>query len=110
MNITRIDRVRQTAGSEAAVDPQCSPQLQLSRTTVETAYMPLARWLYHFGVRRAGLCNGCGAGGCKPEEEHGAASEKRPEIRYDFASSNVDRESFQFDLWRRYVKSASAPG
>lgn len=29
-----------------------------------------------------------------------------PEIRYDFASSNVDRESFQFDLWRRYVKSA----
>ena len=29
-----------------------------------------------------------------------------PKIRYDFASSNVDRDSFQFDLWRRYIKSS----
>ena len=27
-------------------------------------------------------------------------------MRYDFASSNVDRESFRFDLWRRYMKNA----
>ena len=27
-------------------------------------------------------------------------------IRYDFASSGVDRESFRFDLWQRYIKSA----
>ena len=26
--------------------------------------------------------------------------------RFDFASSGVDRESFRFDLWRRYIKSA----
>ena len=26
--------------------------------------------------------------------------------RVDFASSGVDRESFRFDLWRRYIKSA----
>lgn len=25
---------------------------------------------------------------------------------YDFASSGVDRESFRFDLWQRYIKSA----
>ena len=43
----------------------------------------------------------------REEIEHGVPhQEERPEIRYDFASSNVDRESFQFDLWRRYVKSA----
>ena len=29
-----------------------------------------------------------------------------PEIRYDFASAKVDRDSFQFELWRRYIKSA----
>ena len=44
----------------------------------------------------------------REEIEHGVPhQEERPEIRYDFASSNVDRESFQFDLWRRYVARMS---
>ena len=29
-----------------------------------------------------------------------------PDIRYDFASASVDAESFDFALWRRYIKSA----
>lgn len=29
---------------------------------------------------------------------------------YDFASSGVDRESFRFDLWQRYIKSALRQG
>ena len=29
-----------------------------------------------------------------------------PPVRYNFASSGVDRESFRFDLWQRYLKSA----
>ena len=28
------------------------------------------------------------------------------EICYDFVTSNVDRDSFRFELWRRYMKSA----
>lgn len=34
--------------------------------------------------------------------------DRRDEIhyRYDLASSGVDRESFRFDLWSRYMKSA----
>lgn len=29
-----------------------------------------------------------------------------PSIQYDFASNGVDHESFRFDLWQRYIKSA----
>ena len=29
-----------------------------------------------------------------------------PPVKYDFASNGVDHESFRFDLWQRYLKSA----
>ena len=33
-------------------------------------------------------------------------SENMVPCLYDFASSGVDRESFRFDLWQRYITSA----
>lgn len=33
-------------------------------------------------------------------------SENMVPCLYDFASSGVDRESYRFDLWQRYIKSA----
>ena len=88
---------------------KCSLQLQLSRTTVETAYMLLAADGYIISRPQSGfyVTDAVLAAANREEIEHGVTrQEERPEIRYDFASSNVDRESFQFDLWRRYVKSA----
>ena len=88
---------------------KCSLQLQLSRTTVETAYMLLAADGYIISRPQSGfyVTDAVLAAANREEIEHGVPhQEERPEIRYDFASSNVDRESFQFDLWRRYVKSA----
>ena len=88
---------------------KCSLQLQLSRTTVETAYMLLAADGYIISRPQSGfyVTDAVLAAAKREEIEHGVPrQEERPEIRYDFASSNVDRESFQFDLWRRYVKSA----
>ena len=35
-----------------------------------------------------------------------AEKQTKTPCRFDFASSGVDRESFRFDLWRRYIKSA----
>ena len=87
---------------------KCSLQLQLSRTTVETAYMLLAADGYIISRPQSGfyVTDAVLAAANREEIEHGVPhQEERPEIRYDFASSNVDRESFQFDLWRRYVKS-----
>lgn len=86
---------------------KCAMQLRLSRTTVETAYMLLAAEGYILSRPQSGyyvteLINS------RRGESWEADGEKKnePVIRYDFASSNVDRDSFQFDLWRRYIKSA----
>ena len=35
-----------------------------------------------------------------------ACKEQENPVVYDFATSNVDKESFRFELWRRYMKSA----
>lgn len=86
---------------------KCAMQLRLSRTTVETAYMLLAAEGYIISRPQSGyyvteLLNS----GRKEMWESGGEKKKEQEIRYDFASSNVDRDSFQFDLWRRYIKSS----
>ncbi len=94
-------------GSKLPSIRKCSMQLQLSRTTVETAYMLLAAEGYIISRPQSGyyvteLLNSERG----KEWESSGVKKKGPEIRYDFASSNVDRDSFQFDLWRRYIKSS----
>ena len=86
---------------------KCAMQLQLSRTTVETAYMLLAAEGYILSRPQSGyyvteILNS----GLREAWKPGGKETDGPKIRYDFASSNVDRDSFQFDLWRRYIKSS----
>ena len=72
---------------------KCSLQLQLSRTTVETAYMLLAADGYIISRPQSGfyVTDAVLAAANREEIEHGVPhQEERPEIRYDFASSNVD--------------------
>ena len=88
-------------------------QLQLSRTTVETAYMLLAADGYIISRPQSGfyVTDAVLAAANREEIEHGVPhQEERPEIRYDFASSNVDRESFQFDFMAALCQERSAPG
>lgn len=82
---------------------KCSQELKLSRTTIENAYQQLAADGYIVSKAQSGYY------------VTGIASRPRPalkrqspekECRYNFASSGVDRESFRFDLWQRYLKSA----
>ena len=86
---------------------KCATQLRMSRTTVETAYMMLAAEGYIISRPQSGyyVARSLKTGNPAPFQ-----AEKRqpfePIIQFDFASSNVDRNSFQFELWRRYVKSA----
>ena len=86
---------------------KCSMQLQLSKTTVEAAYLLLAAEGYIISRPQSGyyVTDFYASGKRQPWQEPETKS-KGPEIRYDFASSNVDRDSFQFDLRRRYIKSA----
>ena len=86
---------------------KCAAQLQLSRTTVETAYMLLAAEGYIISRPQSGYYVTEFAGsGRKEVWKAGQREKKKREVRYDFSSSGVDRESFQFELWRRYIKSA----
>lgn len=85
----------------------CASQLGLSRTTVETAYLLLAAEGYILSRPQSGyfVTELASSGRI---EAWGSAKDQQvhPDIRYDFASAGVDRESFRFDLWRRYMKSA----
>ena len=92
-------------GSKMPSLRKCSQELKLSRTTIENAYLQLAADGYIIARAQSGYYVTDIA-----RKQHPHALEKHPRniipCIYDFASSGVDRESFRFDLWQRYIKSA----
>ena len=97
-----------TAGAKLPSIRRCAQELEVSRTTVEAAYLQLAAEGYvvakpQSGFYASSLEYPLEPGGPRVQPRlHQAA----PDIRYDFASASVDAESFDFALWRRYIKSA----
>ncbi len=86
---------------------RCASQLGLSRTTIETAYLCLAADGYiisrpqsGYYVTKRNIKNNSAV------SSHHADKNKENKIKYNFTSNNVDAESFDFNLWRRYIKSA----
>ena len=84
---------------------KCSQELKLSRTTIENAYLQLAAEGYIISKAQSGYYVTDIA-----DRQHTSVRKTEKQTltpcRFDFASSGVDRESFRFDLWRRYIKSA----
>ena len=95
------------AGSKLPSIRRCAAELQISRTTVETAYMVLAAEGYILSKPQSGFYVTDIAKARKKAEFLNSRKqmEEKP-VLYNFVSANVDRKSFQFDLWRRYIKSA----
>ena len=91
---------------------QCASQLQVSRTTAEMAYMLLAADGYiisrpQSGYYVTGLWQEHNRRKERKKESAGRLEKLPPEkIKIDFASTSGGQESFNLDLWRRYVKSA----
>lgn len=85
-----------------------SQQLQMSRTTMESAYLLLAAEGYIISKPQSGYYVTDIAEKQRKQVTVRASQKKEEEekILYDFATSNVDKESFRFELWRRYMKSA----
>lgn len=95
---------------------KCAAELELSKTTVETAYFQLAAEGYVTSRANSGFY----VSDLSSLTDSFAVSQKNSappygnpsgilsgqRIKYDFASSSVDRESFDFALWQRYMKSA----
>ena len=82
-------------------------QLQVSRTTMESAYMLLLAEGYIVSKPQSGFYVTDIVR--KKKESSPVRIVRTPDerqMKYDFVTSNVDRQSFRFDLWRRYVKNA----
>lgn len=103
---------------------QCAAQLQVSRTTAEMAYMLLAAdgyiisrpqsgyyvtglWQEHIRRKEQKKGTSAAAGGAAGERSARAHSK---DVEIDFSSTSGGQESFNLDLWRRYVKSALRQG
>ncbi|MDE7477941.1 MAG: PLP-dependent aminotransferase family protein, partial [Lachnospiraceae bacterium] len=87
---------------------RCAVQLGLSRTTIETAYLCLAADGYIISRPQSGYYVTDRMVTAAPASINSAdrsASFPEKEILYNFTSNNVDADSFDFNLWRRYIKS-----
>lgn len=82
---------------------RCSQELGISRTTAESAYLQLAADGYLISKPQSGYY-------VTEIATHQTTKlpprQETPPILYNFATTGVDRESFHFDVWRRYIKSA----
>ncbi len=83
---------------------RCAIQLGLSRTTIETAYLCLAADGYIISRPQSGYYV-TDRTAVPKSLDHQAATTSETKILYNFTSNNVDADSFDFNLWRRYIKS-----
>jgi GntR family transcriptional regulator/MocR family aminotransferase len=96
------------AGSRLPSIRRLAAERMVSRTTVEGAYLQLAAEGY--------ITSKPGSGFYVNELDYTSIVQPAPLTQkipadkskplYDFASASVDCKSFNFDLWRRYIKSA----
>lgn len=85
---------------------RCAEERNVSKTTVESAFMCLCDDGYIVPKSQSGYY----VSKREIAPKNTARTEKKKvnenKIIYDFSSSGVDGESFNMDIWRRYVKSA----
>ena len=87
---------------------RCAVQLGLSRTTIETAYLCLAADGYIISRPQSGYYvtgRTVTAVPVSKVPENPSDSVCENKVLYNFTSNNVDAGSFDFNLWRRYIKS-----
>ncbi|MEG2080416.1 MAG: PLP-dependent aminotransferase family protein [Oscillospiraceae bacterium] len=84
---------------------RCSAELSVSRTTAETAYLQLAADGYVVSKPQSGYFV-TNIALNKNETRSEAPKDCKKDIIYDFGTSSVDSDSFDFNIWRRYIKSA----
>jgi GntR family transcriptional regulator/MocR family aminotransferase len=91
-------------GSKLPSLRKSAAELHLSRTTIESAYLQLAADGFVISRAQSGYYVTDIAAHMHTETPDTHATQVS--CRYDLSSSDADRESFRFDLWQRYIKSA----
>lgn len=84
---------------------RCAENLSISRTTAEAAYFQLCADGYVLSKPQSGYYV-TDLYFHKPQKKAAPARTDATKVLYDFSSLSADRESFDFGLWRRYLKSA----
>ncbi len=85
---------------------RCAEERNVSKTTVEQAYLCLCDDGYILPKSQSGYYVSKRGVAPKFSTEKEREKDNKSRIIYDFSSSGVDDESFNMDIWRRYVKSA----
>ena len=85
---------------------RCAEERGVSRTTVEQAYMCLCDDGYILPKSQSGYYVSKRGKQIKRRKLSQKTDSGESKILYDFASSGVDAESFDLNIWQRYVKSA----
>lgn len=101
-----IEDGKLTEGMKLPSIRRCAEERNVSKTTVESAFMCLCDDGYIVPKSQSGYY--VSKRGVTPKNPTPTQQKKDTENRiiYDFSSSGVDSESFNMDIWRRYVKSA----
>ena len=89
---------------------RCAKERNVSKTTVEQGYMCLCDDGYILPKSQSGYYVSKRGNTTKKAEIKSENSSCEKKILYDFTSSGVDAESFNMDIWRRYLKSALRQG
>lgn len=84
---------------------RCAETFTVSRTTAEAAYFQLCADGYVLAKPKSGYYV-TDLYFHKPQKRAAPTKDDTYAVRYDFASLSADRDSFDFGLWRRYLKSA----
>lgn len=85
---------------------RCAEEREVSKTTVEQAYMCLCDDGYVVPKNQSGYYVSGRGRACSADENEEIKSDSCDRIAYDLSSSGVDADSFDLNVWRRYVKSA----
>ncbi len=93
-------------GSKLPSIRRCANERNVSKTTVEQGYMCLCDDGYILPKSQSGYYVSKRGNATKKAEIKDENPKQKNAIIYDFASAGVDAESFNMDIWRRYVKSA----
>ncbi len=95
-----------TEGTKLPSIRRCAEELGVSKTTVELAFMCLCDDGYIVPKSQSGYYVSKRGISPKKTEKKSLNDNKESKILYDFSSTGVDAESFNMDIWRRYLKSA----
>ncbi len=91
---------------------KCAEIYGVSKTTVEAAFVQLEAEGCIYSVAQSGFyvseMSDFVLQGSRPVDKNNKIKKEQP--LYDFTSSAADEESFDFNLWQRYVKSALRTG